>query len=181
MGDWFQDFLGYQNPEMLKFLMWNGMNSTYSWPSAPAVSPSQWKILSFGWLNGRMWNPQILIANCIFFKKGQKKKKSRCKWTHAVQIHVVQRSTAFIFSILFLADFYPFSSLCQVLGNEDHLISLCPLYPDPFLQVFTMSLFLYTTPAGYVISSETSPTSYLKQLFYFPHLSLLEIIQHVYF
>lgn len=74
------------------------------------ISDEKYCPLICGWLNRRMWNPQILRAKCIFSKK--EKKESRCKWTHAVLIHVVQWSTVFVFSILFWL--LLLSSLCHV-------------------------------------------------------------------
>lgn len=85
------------------------------------------------------------------------------------------------FSILFLADFYLLHSSYQVLGEKDHLILLCPLYLDPFFQAFPVSLFLYTITCWVChFLWGLSDILLIIAMFYFPHLSLVEIIQHVY-
>ena len=101
VGDWFQDPQGYQNLQMLKSLRHNGADQ--------GISRHSTSLDSQQWSKNTVFDPRLAESTdvkprdtkgrlCTYWGWGGKKKKSACKWTCAVETHVVQGPTVLLFA-----------------------------------------------------------------------------------
>ena len=102
-GEWFLDPRGYQNPRMLKSLIWNGTApSTLCVHGSTSTDSTNLGLKFSPWLVESMDAKQTVDTDGVTVFIG--KNKTVYKWTYIVQTHVIQGSI--IFSFYFIINMF---------------------------------------------------------------------------